>query len=183
MRRIVLVVSLCLTGCIGEMDDGSRYRPLESTEVFADRSSSRPIPEGTVPVNAPPSRRVTITADRETLARGAERWAIYCTPCHGVRGEGDGTVPRAGFPPPPSLVQGGHAGAHGPEEIVEVIRGGKGAMPAYGDRIPEEDRWAIAAWLLNLQGVDASSWSFSAGGVDGAGEADAAGDGHGGHEH
>lgn len=87
---------------------------------------------------------------REHFARGRERFEIFCAPCHGLAGYGDGMVVRRGFRRPPSyhierLRQApvGH--------FFDVISRGIGAMDDFADRIPPEDRWAIVAWLRALQ--------------------------------
>lgn len=87
---------------------------------------------------------------KEVLLRGQERYDIYCAPCHGRTGYGDGMVVRRGFSAPPSYHQSrlreapvGH--------FFDVITNGFGAMYAYGDRITPEDRWALIAYVRALQ--------------------------------
>jgi mono/diheme cytochrome c family protein len=87
---------------------------------------------------------------KEVLLRGQERFDIYCAPCHGRTGYGDGMVVRRGFSIPPSYHQArlrqapvGH--------FFDVITNGFGAMYEYGDRITPEDRWAIIAYVRALQ--------------------------------
>lgn len=87
---------------------------------------------------------------KEVLLRGQERFDIYCAPCHGRTGYGDGMVVRRGFSIPPSYHQArlrqapvGH--------FFDVITNGFGAMYQYGDRITPEDRWAIIAYIRALQ--------------------------------
>jgi mono/diheme cytochrome c family protein len=86
----------------------------------------------------------------EVLWRGQERYNIYCMPCHGHVGDGDGMIVRRGFPAPPSLhinrlreAPAGH--------LFDVITNGWGAMPPYNHQIPPRDRWAIVAYLRALQ--------------------------------
>jgi mono/diheme cytochrome c family protein len=87
---------------------------------------------------------------RDVLARGRERYNIYCTPCHDRLGEGRGMIVQRGFPPPPSyhidrLRQApvGH--------FYSVITNGYGTMYSYASRISPEDRWAITAYIRALQ--------------------------------
>lgn len=85
-----------------------------------------------------------------TLARGRERFDIFCAPCHGPLGDGDGLVVRRGFPHPPSY----HAARvrNAPDaHFFGVITHGYGAMYPYADRIPPADRWAIVAYVRALQ--------------------------------
>ncbi len=86
----------------------------------------------------------------ETLRRGRERFEIFCSPCHGRLGEGNGIVVRRGFRPPPSYhidrlrrAPVGH--------FFDVITRGIGAMEDFSDRIAAPDRWAIAAHIRVLQ--------------------------------
>lgn len=87
---------------------------------------------------------------RALLDRGQERYEIFCRPCHGGTGEGDGTVVARGFGPPPSYHRDrlrnmpiGH--------FFDVITNGFGRMASYRSRVPVGDRWAIAAYIRALQ--------------------------------
>jgi mono/diheme cytochrome c family protein len=79
--------------------------------------------------------------DAALLARGADRYAIYCTPCHGARGAGDGAVVERGFPRPPSIV-----GAGAERSMAAIAANHAGAHP-FDDRIAPRDRWAIARFV------------------------------------
>jgi mono/diheme cytochrome c family protein len=134
------------------------------TEQRADVSSTRvvmrprePLPPGAVPRGAiasaavlePPGPPVTPAL----VERGRDRFAVFCTPCHGERGRGDGPVVSRGFPAPPSYHQERLREA-APEHLVGVITNGLGRMHPYGDRILPEDRWAIAHFVKALQAED-----------------------------
>jgi mono/diheme cytochrome c family protein len=85
-----------------------------------------------------------------TLARGRERFEIFCAPCHGPLGDGDGLVARRGFPHPPSYHSERLRNA--PDaHFFGVITHGYGAMYPYADRIAPADRWAIVAYIRALQ--------------------------------
>lgn len=87
---------------------------------------------------------------REVMARGQERYDIFCSPCHGYAGDGDGIVVARGFPAPPSFHE--QSGPElTPERIFEVIGNGTGAMLPMAERIPPADRWSIAAYVKALQ--------------------------------
>ena len=84
------------------------------------------------------------------MARGQERFNIYCSPCHGQTGNGDGMIVRRGYRRPPNYNEErlrtapiGH--------IYDVITNGFGAMPDYQTQIPVKDRWAIVAYVKALQ--------------------------------
>jgi mono/diheme cytochrome c family protein len=95
------------------------------------------------------------------LARGQERFGIYCAPCHGLTGDGKGMVvckrDRAtgpcesrGFPPLPSY-EDPRIRALPDGQIFATITHGVRTMPAYGPQIPTQDRWAIVGYVRALQ--------------------------------
>ena len=163
---LAICVALLLTGCRLDMHVQPRYNPYDPSDFFADGRSERPPVEGTVArgeiVSGP--GQVVFTGmlngrevdafpfpiTRAVLDRGRERYNIFCTPCHGWTGDGDGIVVQRGFRPPPSyhidrLRQApvGH--------FFSVITNGFGAMYPYGYRILPRDRWAIVAYIRALQ--------------------------------
>ena len=115
---------------------------------FAAAAAAQPphsVPQP-VPLGDAPEPLMT----RDVLERGQGRYEIFCTPCHGFAGDGDGMVVKRGFPAPPSF----HIGTRlelPPQYIVEVISNGYGRMLPMGERIPPADRWAIAAYVKALQ--------------------------------
>ena len=125
------------------MVDRPEQRPLGRSAFFPDRSASRPAVADTVP-------RALAPLPPATLARGRERYEIFCAPCHGSDGEGNGVIVRHGFPAPPSYFSP-DARAMSDADIVKVIAEGRGKMYSYGSRVAENDRWAIAAYIRQLQ--------------------------------
>jgi mono/diheme cytochrome c family protein len=91
-----------------------------------------------------------IAVSPELLKRGQERFNIYCSPCHGAAGEGDGMVVQRGFPKPPSY-HTQRLRAASAQHFFDVITKGYGVMYAYADRVAPADRWAIAAYIRALQ--------------------------------
>ncbi|MES2403973.1 MAG: cytochrome c [Pseudomonadota bacterium] len=86
----------------------------------------------------------------QLLARGQQRFDIYCAPCHSRAGDGDGMIAERGFPHPPSY----HTSAlrNAPDShFYQVITDGYGVMYPYADRISPHDRWAIVAYIRALQ--------------------------------
>jgi mono/diheme cytochrome c family protein len=84
------------------------------------------------------------------LARGQERYGIYCTPCHGLDGSGQGIVVKRGLVQPPTYHQ--DRIRHMPDgQLYATIENGVRNMPAYGPQIPTNDRWAIVAYVRALQ--------------------------------
>ena len=86
----------------------------------------------------------------QDLNRGQERYAIYCSLCHGATGFGDGMIVRRGFRQPPSF-HDERLRAEPLGHFFDVITNGWGAMAAYSDMIPPDDRWRIIAYLRALQ--------------------------------
>lgn len=141
--------------------------------VFADGRGMRTPVEGTVAVGGlredghywrgkvdgefakslPPA----MTLDAAFLARGQNRYEIYCTPCHDKAGTGNGTVASRGITQPPTFhsayLKGFPVG-----QLFDVMTNGVRTMPSYAAQIPAEDRWAIAAYVRSLQvaGVETS---------------------------
>jgi Cytochrome C oxidase, cbb3-type, subunit III len=155
---------LSATGCRQDMQDQPKYIPLRPTDFFEDHRSARPLPENTVArghLNADtefytgmqgdkPVERFPFPITRDVLARGGQRYDIYCAPCHDRLGNGDGMVVRRGYRRPPSYhidrlrqVPDGY--------IYDVISNGFGAMPDYAVQILPRDRWAIVAYVRALQ--------------------------------
>ena len=90
------------------------------------------------------------TIDAALLQRGQERFNIFCTPCHGVAGNGGGMIVQRGFPPAPSLVEGTLRQAKA-QVFYDTITNGHGAMYSYADRVSPVDRWAVIAYIRALQ--------------------------------
>ncbi|MGE3841441.1 MAG: cytochrome c [Vicinamibacterales bacterium] len=160
----VVVAALGAAGCRQDMHQAPRYDPLERSDFFVDQRASRPIVEGTVARGQLRADKVLYTGKNGTqfvnqlpmpltrtlLARGQERFTIYCTPCHAASGDGDGMIVQRGFKRPPSL----HDPVVSSQPIgyyYDVITNGFGAMQDYAAQVQPEDRWAIAAYLRVLQ--------------------------------
>lgn len=85
------------------------------------------------------------------LQRGRERFDIYCTPCHGALGDGNGITKRIGVMPTVASLQDKRIVEMPDGEIFNTITHGKSTMAAYGPILPVSDRWAIIAYLRALQ--------------------------------
>jgi mono/diheme cytochrome c family protein len=146
------------------MRDQPRYEPLEASAFFSDGQSARPLVEGTVArgqlneddafyrgkVEGEFVAQVPLELDRALLERGQDRFAIYCSVCHGLTGDGDGMIVRRGMKRPPSFhsqrLRDAPAG-----HFFDVITHGFGVMPRYAVQLEPRDRWAIAAYVRVLQ--------------------------------
>ena len=134
-----------------DMYTQDRSQNWDRNDFFADGSSMRHPVAGTVARDAPngpvaPPRII----DAALLARGQQRFEIYCTPCHGAAGNGEGMIVQRGFPHPPSFVQGRLRMADA-KLFYDAITNGYGAMYSYADRVSPADRWAIIAYIRALQ--------------------------------
>ena len=166
---------------IFDMDNQPRYKAQQAAPLFADGRAMRPPVPGTVARDAvldDPALttgrvdttfvdRIPMPVDDALLDRGRERFGIYCAPCHGLAGRGDGMVARRaealmeGTWVPPSDITAAPLRDKPDGYFYHVIRDGVRKMPAYGPQVPLRDRWAIVAWLRVLQatvgGVDAAT--------------------------
>ncbi|MGH9349225.1 MAG: c-type cytochrome [Vicinamibacterales bacterium] len=153
-----------LLGCRQDMHDNPRYEPLERSTFFADGRSQRPLVPNTVPrgflrddehlytgtVNGQLATELPMPVNAGLMLRGQERYNIFCTPCHGYTGKGDGMVVRRGYRAPTSFHDARLRQAP-PGYVFDVITNGFGAMPDYAAQVPVADRWAIAAYIKALQ--------------------------------
>jgi Cytochrome C oxidase, cbb3-type, subunit III len=142
-----------------DMADQPKNRPLSPSPFFADGRSERPLLENTVARGSlaeddlflpKESNGFPLPLTPELLKRGQERYKIFCTPCHGIQGDGNGMVSMRGMKHPPSYhdarllaVPNGY--------IYDVITNGFGGMLSYSAQIPPADRWAIVAYVRALQ--------------------------------
>lgn len=164
LAAVAILLPLALAGCRQGMFDDARIEPYEATPVFADGSSARPLPAGTVARGLLAADRVVATGaapgggfaanplpmTRQLLARGRERYDVFCAPCHDRVGTGNGMIVQRGYTRPPSFheprlreVADGH--------LFDVITRGFGQMPSYASQVAVEDRWAIVAYVRALQ--------------------------------
>lgn len=156
---------LLLTGCWFDMRQQPKVKPLAQSDFFLDGQASRALIADTVarghldldkayyqgmnddetPVDVFP-----IEITREVLERGHERFDIFCLPCHGRLGNGQGMIVQRGFKTPPSFHIDRLREAP-PGHFYDAITNGFGVMYSYASRIPPEDRWAIIAYIKALQ--------------------------------
>ncbi|MGH7495773.1 MAG: c-type cytochrome [bacterium] len=168
---IVLAFCLLTTACRQDMHDQPRYEPLERSSFFSDQRASRPTVEGTVArgqlnldehlhtgkINGELAAVFPFPIDKNVLLRGQERFNIFCSPCHGRVGDGQGMIVQRGFRQPQSFhIQ--RLRESPPGYYFDVITNGFGAMYSYAARVPVEDRWAIAAYIRALQLSQNATW-------------------------
>jgi len=160
---LFLLFAFAVPGC-NDMDRQPKFQPLDPSSFFSDGRSARVPPADTVARGDLRDDELLYAGKQhgkdaeifpfpimaDVLARGRERYDIFCAVCHGRVGDGQGMIVKRGFPTPPSyhtdrLRQApvGH--------FFDVITNGYGRMFSYSDRIPVEDRWAIIAYIRALQ--------------------------------
>jgi mono/diheme cytochrome c family protein len=160
----LLIFGMGSAACRQDMHNQPKYLPLRESAFFGDQESSRPFVPDTVArgqlrddqllytgkVDGNDALMFPFEIDESVMKRGQERFNIYCSPCHGRTGLGDGMVVRRGYRRPPSFADDrlrqapvGH--------FFDVMTNGFGAMPDYAAQIRPTDRWAIAAYVRALQ--------------------------------
>ena len=171
-KKLLLTSVFCLltfAACRQDMHDAPRYDPYEQSAIFPNGSSAQPLVAGTVSrvetagavlnedellntgkVNGQMGTVFPFPITRADLDRGEERFNIYCSPCHGKTGEGNGMVVQRGYR---------QAANYHIERLrtmpigyfVDVMTNGFGAMPDYRMQLTPADRWKVAAYVRALQ--------------------------------
>ena len=160
----VLLAVAAVAGCRQDMHDAPRIEPYEANAFFPDQRGSRTAPPGTVArgwlredealhtgkVDGQVVDTIPFAVTHDDLKRGQQRFNIYCSPCHGRLGDGQGMVVQRGLRQAASY----HNDRLRQERIgyfFEVATNGFGAMQGYAEQVPVRDRWLIAAYVRALQ--------------------------------
>lgn len=160
MRRALVIGALLagaaptLGGCDLSMDRQAKYGAETAAPMWPDGMEARPLPAGVVEAGAAADTAAPPPVTPVLITRGAERFGIFCQPCHGASGRGDGAIVGRGFPRPPDYTSTQVLGLSG-QQIFDVITNGYGVMYPFGSRIPAADRWAIVAYVRALQTAEA----------------------------
>ncbi len=168
MRGACLLAGcLLLAGCDQSMHVQPKNSSYSSSTLWADGTSARPLPahavaRGDLVRDAAIAMTPPVTA--AFIARGRERYDIYCSPCHGLGGHGDGMIVQRGFPAPPDYGSSRLRAAPA-SHLFDVMTNGYGVMYSYAARVEPGDRWAIVAYIRALQ----TSQGASSGGAPPAG--------------
>ena len=166
LKVLAAITALALTtACRIDMHVQPRQNPLSRSDFYADQRSERPPVEGTIArgqlhediyfytgkIGNNPGDVMPFPVTKEVLARGRERFNIFCAPCHSRLGDGNGFVPSRGFArkPPSFHIQRLQKAPVG--YFYGVITEGFGIMPDYASQIPPLDRWDIVAYVRALQ--------------------------------
>ena len=159
-----LALLIPLTACRQDMQDQPRYKPLAASDFFSDHRSARPEVDGTVArghlrldearytgkIAGEDIDQFPIPIARADIERGQNRFNVYCSPCHGRLGDGNGMVVLRGYRQAATFYESkllkspvGH--------FFDVITNGFGAMPSYASRVQPDDRWRVIAYIRALQ--------------------------------
>ena len=161
---LAAMLAATATACRQDMHDAPKYEPLEKTGFFPDGRTSRQLLPNTIARGNLKEDKLLFTGrdgdaisstfpfpvTAGVLARGRERFNIYCSPCHSQTGDGDGMIVQRGYKKPPSfheerlrVMPAGY--------FFQVMTNGYATMPSYSLQVGPEDRWAIAAYVKALQ--------------------------------
>ncbi len=147
------------------MDKQEKYKAQEKSKFFENGSVNRMPIEGTIArgdlhedtryyygreEDGRMIKTIPVAVTMKLLERGQERFNIYCSPCHGKTGEGNGIVVQRGLIQPTSFFDK-RLMAEPVGQIFDVMSNGKSNMPSYKSQIPIADRWAIVAYFRALQ--------------------------------
>jgi hypothetical protein len=170
-----LIVSACYRGHPSDkppihlnpnMDTQDKYKPQSESRFFPDGATMRrPVP-GTVARGElrEDSRyyfgkdeqgnyltTLPVSLTHELLERGRERYNIYCAPCHGLTGAGNGIITKYNYPIPPPSFHQERLRTMPDGQLFDTITNGIRNMPSYKHQIPVRDRWAIVSYVRALQ--------------------------------
>lgn len=156
-----------LAGCHTDMWQQPKLAPLDESAFHSDGQSSRPLPAHAVArghlrnddafftgrENGKLVEVIPMKVDKDLLDRGHERFKIYCVPCHGQLGDGQGMIAKRGFTlrRPVGNYHTDRLRKMPVGHFYDVITNGYGTMYSYASRIEPQDRWAIVAYVRALQ--------------------------------
>lgn len=155
----LLVLAGCNNTLRQDMANQPRENPLSPSSFFQDGRSARPLVENTVVRGSLEDDKLAVPKDSNVfplpltaklLDRGQDRYKIFCSPCHGLQGDGQGMVTLRGMKHPPSYHQDRLRNEPN-GYIYDVIANGFGAMNGYSAQLTPQDRWAIVAYVRALQ--------------------------------
>jgi mono/diheme cytochrome c family protein len=149
---LLLFAAIALAACEQNMDVQPKYSEYAKAPAFRG-GVLRAAPAGSVARDDPAraqavAKKPAVTA--ALLERGHARFGIFCQPCHGAGGDGNGIIVQRGMPSPTSYHDERLRKADD-QYLFDVITNGHGAMYSYASRVPPQDRWAIVSYIRALQ--------------------------------
>jgi hypothetical protein len=178
---IVIAASIVFTSCKDKRSTGweyapnmyehTAYDPDQANNNFKDGKTAQVPPAGTIPVgfkrfDYPNTREGYDKASLEVtsliaqtpkhLAEGKVLFTTFCSPCHGLTGQGDGLVVKHGYPAPPSYSAGQSSRGGAMKDLTDgkiyhTITYGVNSMGSYASQVAPEDRWKIVMYVHQLQ--------------------------------
>jgi mono/diheme cytochrome c family protein len=155
------------------MKHQSKYKHQAASKFFADGRADRPLPPGVVISSQGPAGQplrnddilytgkeaggafvvrvpARLTVDRTFLEHGRQSFTIYCAPCHGALGDGNGITKQYGMGATPTY-HDDRLRQIADGDIFNTITNGKNNMLSYADKLLPQDRWAVVAYVRALQ--------------------------------
>lgn len=153
-KALLLVLLLGLADCDDQsMRQQNRYDVYAPSKFWPNGSEAQPLPAGVVAqadVDRAKAAKEPPPVTASLLQSGRENFEVFCSPCHGLAGDGDGMIVQRGFPVPPSY-HIDRLRAAPARHFFDVITDGYGVMYSYAARASPHDRWAIVAYIRALQ--------------------------------
>jgi hypothetical protein len=180
---IVIAASVIITSCKDRRSTGweyapnmyehTAYDPDQANPNFKNGQTAQTPPAGTIPVgfkrfDYPNTKegyelaglevKSLIAQTPKHLAEGKVLFTTFCSPCHGITGQGDGLVVQHGYPPPPSYSKGQSSRGGAMKDlsdgkIYHTITYGVNAMGSYASQVAPEERWKIVMYVHHLQNL------------------------------
>jgi mono/diheme cytochrome c family protein len=178
---VTIAASIVVTSCKNKRSTGWEYAPNMYEHIaydpdqknpnFKDGKTAQVPPAGTIPVGfvkfdypntkdgyeqAGLEEKNPLAASEQNLADGKILFEHFCSPCHGMSGQGDGLVVQHGFPPPPSYSKGQSSRGGAMKDLTDgkiyhTITYGVNAMGSYASQLAPEERWKVIMYVHHLQ--------------------------------
>ncbi|WP_183552302.1 cytochrome c [Mucilaginibacter sp. AK015] len=179
----VIAASIVITSCKDKRSTGWEYAPNmyehiaydpdQANPNFKDGKTAQVPPAGTIPIgfkrfDYPNTKEGYEKAGAEVtsliaqtpanLAEGKALFTTFCSPCHGVTGQGDGVIVQHGYPPPPSYSKGQSSRGGAMKDLTDgkiyhTITYGVNAMGSYASQVSPDERWKIVMYVHHLQNL------------------------------
>ena len=181
ITAISIAASVFITSCKDKRSTGWEYAPNmyehiaydpdQKNSNFADGKTAQVPPKGTIPVGFTrfgyantvagyDSASLTVSnplpATKQNFADGKVLYEHFCSPCHGITGQGDGLVVAHGYPAPPSYSTGQSSRGGAMKDLTDgkiyhTITYGVNAMGSYASQLSPQERWKVVAYVHHLQ--------------------------------